>query len=58
LFVLIRKPKHEGKLFMISGNECSPISRVSDRIVENLLLLFNVTSLILIKGTVFPLIGS
>jgi len=43
---------------MISGNECSPISRVSDRIVENLLLLFNVTSLILIKGTVFPLIGS
>lgn len=43
---------------MTSDNECSPVSHVSDKIVENLLLLFNVTSLILTKGTVFPLIGS
>lgn len=43
---------------MTSDNECSPVSHISDNIVENLLLLFNVTSLILTKAILFPLIGS
>lgn len=43
---------------MTSDNKHSPVSHISDSIVENLLLSFNVTSLILSKGTMFPVIDS